>query len=99
MSFVVQHVSHFALTAGCSSRLGLWLSDWSPGRTDGQNESEAQSKEACPQQVPESREVGDGEVIRVQAPLPQPLHHHTGRVEQDDHLDPDTGGEIHFRRQ
>lgn len=42
MSFVVQHVRHFALTAVRSPRPGPQLSDWSPGRADGQNESEAQ---------------------------------------------------------
>lgn len=65
------------------------MSNSSPGRTNRQHESEAQSQEAGPQQVTQSGEVGDGEVVWIQAPSPQPAHHQAGGVEQNHHLHDD----------
>lgn len=55
------------------------------------DQSEADSQEASPQQVAQSCKVGDGEVIRVQSPLPEPADHQVGHVEQNGHLDEDDG--------
>lgn len=63
------------------------VSNSGPGGTDCQNQSEAQSQEARPQQVTQSCEVRDGEVVWVQSPSPQPPHHQAGHVEQNHHLD------------
>lgn len=60
-----------------------------PSRTDHQNKPETQSQEAGPQQVAQSCEVGDREVVWIQAPSPQPAHHHAGNIEQNHHLDGD----------
>lgn len=65
------------------------VSNSSRSRTEHQSQSEAQSQEASPQQVTQSCEVGDGEVVWIQTPSPQPVHHQAGHVEQNHHLDND----------
>lgn len=70
------------------------VSNSSPSRTEHQNQSEAQSQEASPQQVTQSCEVGDGEVVWIQSPLPQPFHHQAGHIEQNHHLEMTIVGHI-----
>lgn len=47
---------------------------------------EAEGQEAGPQQVPQSGQVGDGEVVRVHASAPHPVNHPVRHVEEDHHL-------------
>lgn len=61
-------------------------SNSSPRGAGRQNQTEGESKEAGSQQVAQSCEVGDGEVVRVHSPSPQPPHHQAGHVEQNCHL-------------
>lgn len=52
-----------------------------------QDAAEAQGKKAGAQQVPKGRQVGDGEVVRVQAPPPHQADDEVGDVEEDGHLE------------
>lgn len=47
---------------------------------------EAEGEEAGPQQVTQSGQVGDGEVVRVHASAPHPVDHPVRQVEKDYHL-------------
>lgn len=47
---------------------------------------EAEGEEAGPQQVTQSGQVGDGEVVRVHAAAPHPVNHPVRHVEEDHHL-------------
>lgn len=47
---------------------------------------EAEGKEASPQQVAQSSQVRDGEVVRVHASTPHPVDHPVCQVEKDHHL-------------
>lgn len=49
--------------------------------------AEAQGEEAGAQQVAQRRQVGDGEVVRVQAPPPHQADDEVGDVEEDGHLE------------
>lgn len=49
--------------------------------------AEAQSEEAGAQQVTQRRQVGDGEVVRVQALPPHQADDEVGDVEKDGHLE------------
>lgn len=62
------------------------MSEKCPSRVEHDDQSETQGQEACAQQVPQSCEVGDGEVVWVHTPSPQPLHHQTGHKQQNQHL-------------
>lgn len=48
--------------------------------------AEAEGQKARPQQVPQSGQVGDGEVVRVQAPPPHRADDEVGKVKEDGHL-------------
>lgn len=50
---------------------------------------EAEGKEAGPQQVTQSGQVGDGEVIGVHASAPHPVDQPVCQVEKDHHLEGD----------
>lgn len=47
---------------------------------------EAEGEEAGPQQVAQSSQVRDGEVVGVHASAPHPVNHPVCHVEKDDHL-------------
>lgn len=47
---------------------------------------EAEGEEAGPQQVAQSGQVGDGEVVRVHAAAPHPVDHPVRHIEEDHHL-------------
>lgn len=47
---------------------------------------EAEGEEAGAQQVTQSGQVGDGEVVRVHASAPHPVNHPVRHVEEDHHL-------------
>lgn len=71
-----------------------WLVDWLGGERDSETQAlqqrdaaEAQGKKAGAQQVPQGRQVGDGEVVRVQAPPPHQADDEVGDVEEDGHLE------------
>lgn len=49
--------------------------------------AEAQGQEAGAQQVAQRRQVGDGEVVWVQAPPPHQTDDEVGDVEEDGHLE------------
>lgn len=49
--------------------------------------AEAQSQEAGAQQVAQRSQVGDGEVVRVQAPPPHQADDEVGDIEKDGHLE------------
>lgn len=68
----------------------VFVSKSSLSRADHHNQPEAQSQEASTQQVTESCQVGDGEVVWIQAPAPQPAHHQAGHIEQNPHLHSDS---------
>lgn len=74
--------------------MGGWLVGWLGGERDSETQAleqrdaaEAQGKEAGAQQVPQGRQVGDGEVVRVQAPPPHQADDEVGDVEEDGHLE------------
>lgn len=46
-------------------------------------------EEAGPQQIPQGRQVGDGEVVGVHASAPHPVNHPVCQVEEDQHLEED----------
>lgn len=50
---------------------------------------EAEGKEAGPQQVTQSRQVRDGEVVGVHASAPHPVDHPVCQVEENYHLEED----------
>ncbi len=50
---------------------------------------EAEGQEAGPQQVTQSSQVGDGEVVGVHASTPHPVDHPVCQVEKDYHLEED----------
>lgn len=56
-------------------------------RLDQRDGAEAQGEEASAQQVAQRRQVGDGEVVRVQAPPPHQADDEVGDVEEDGHLE------------
>lgn len=58
-----------------------------------QDQPEAESQEAGPQQVTQSRQVGDGVVVWIQPPAPQPAHHQAAHVQQHHHLENDVSAE------
>lgn len=47
---------------------------------------EAEGEEASSQQVPQSSQVGDREVVGVHPSAPHPVDHPVGQVEEDNHL-------------
>ena len=47
---------------------------------------EAEGEEAGPQQVAQSGQVRDGEVVRVHPPAPHPVNHPVRHVEKNHHL-------------
>lgn len=54
--------------------------------TDEPEDVEAEGQEPCSNQVPQSCQVWDGEVVGIQIPAPHPVHHPVSDVEQDEDL-------------
>lgn len=76
-SFLVVYVCFSCMHS--VARVGVSVSD-EPAHV------EAEGEEAGPQQVTQSSQVGDGEVVRVHASAPHPVDHPVRQVEKDYHL-------------
>lgn len=46
----------------------------------------AESEETCSNQVPQRRQVWDGEVVRIEVPAPHPVHHPVSNVQKNENL-------------
>lgn len=55
---------------------------------------EAEGEEAGSQQVTQSGQIGDGEVVWVHSSTPHPVNHPVCQVEEDHHLDQDAEANI-----
>lgn len=58
---------------------------------------EAEGEEASPQQVAQSGQVGDGEVVRVHASAPHPVNHPVRHVEKNHHLNEAEAACLHLK--
>lgn len=56
--------------------------------------AETEGQEAGAQQVPQSRQVGDGEVVGVQTSSPHQTDNEIGNIEQDGHLSEENKGQL-----
>lgn len=54
--------------------------------TDEPEDVKAESQETCSNQISQSCQVWDGEVVRVEVPAPHPVHHPVSDVEKNEHL-------------